>query len=274
MSNALFFEASGPEQAETIVFLHGGGAAGWMWRKVVNELNAEFHCLVPDLPEQGKSLKAGTYSTEYAADCVAELIREQAHGGKAHVVGLSEGAQVTVALLSRTPEVVDHAVISSAILRPLPSSWMYTRKVMELSHRWFIEPFKNVDWWIRLNMHSAAGIPDEYFEEFKGSFQDATVSSTTNMMFCGLTYRMPAGLDRVHLPVLVVVGSKEYSQMIESGRDLLRVLPNACGVKVSLGAGSSLAKEHNWAMTAPDLFSATVRAWVRDEKLPDRFAPL
>ena len=39
---------------------------------------------------------------------------------RAHVVGLSEGAQVVVALLSRHPEVVDQRMISSAILRPLP----------------------------------------------------------------------------------------------------------------------------------------------------------
>ena len=37
---------------------------------------------------------------------------------------------------------------------------------------------------------------------------------------------------------------------------------------INLGKDSSLAKEHNWALTAPQLFAAAVRAWIKDEPLP------
>ena len=258
----------------TIVFLHGGGAASWMWREQVKAFSPDYHVLVPDLPEQGQSTNVGPYSTEKAADLVAELIQAKAHGGKAHVVGLSEGAQVTVALLARAPDVIDHAVVSSALLRPMPGSWMYTRGVVAISHRWFIEPFKNNDWWIRLNMKYAAGIPEAYFPEFRHSFRTATESGTTNMLYCGMSFRMPPGLEKANVPVLVVVGKKEYKQMQQSGRDLLATLPRAQGVMVSIGPKSSLRKEHNWAMTAPDFFNATVRAWIEDQPLPGELQPL
>jgi hypothetical protein len=81
-------------------------------------------------------------------------------------------------------------------------------------------------------------------------------------------------LEKAQLPVLVVVGNKEYPQMKQSGQDLLAVLPNARGVMISLGAKSSLAMEHNWAMTAPELFSATLKAWVEDRPLPEGLLPL
>jgi len=29
-----------------------------------------------------------------------------------------------------------------------------------------------------------------------------------------------------------------------------------------------MAKEHNWALTAPELFAATVRAWIENQPLP------
>jgi pimeloyl-ACP methyl ester carboxylesterase len=74
LSSKLFFESCGPENAKSIVFLHGGGVGGWMWRKQVEALKADYHCLVPDLPEQGKSTQAGPYTTEGAADSVADLI--------------------------------------------------------------------------------------------------------------------------------------------------------------------------------------------------------
>lgn len=272
----LYFEAYGPEAAPTIVFLHGAGAAGWMWRAQVNALQADYHCLAPDLPEQGRSAAtgAGPYTTEGAAERVAELIRRAAHAGRAHVVGLSEGAQVVVALLSRAPELVDHAVVSSAILRPLWMNKLMTPGVVALSYRWFMAPFKHNDWWIRLNMHSAAGITDEYFADFKRGFQETTEAGLKNMMASAFAFRLPPGLERADRPVLVVAGRKEYQAMRESARDLLRALPNARGALVSLGPKSSLAQEHNWPLTAPDLFTAAVRAFVEDRPLPDQLGPL
>lgn len=271
----LYYESSGPDTAKTIVFLHGGGIAGWMWREQVKAFQPEYHCLVPDMPEQGKNTANGTgpYTTEDVADRIADLIRSQAHAGKAHVVGLSEGAQVVVALLSRHPDVLDHAVVSSAILRPMWAnkisggtvSWMY---------RWFMAPFKNSDWWIRLNMKGQTGLSEDYFEDFKASFQTMTESSLVNMMNSAMDFRMPAGLEKVTVPTLVVCGNKEYKEMKASARDLVTVLPKSSGALVSLGRGSTLAKEHSWAITAPALFNATVKAWIEDRPLPDELLPL
>jgi len=272
----LYFESSGPETTPSLVFLHGGGVGGWMWRAVVKNLQSDFHCLVPDLPEQGHNILSGggPYSTEGAADRIADFIRSQAHSGKASVVGLSEGAQVVVALLSRHPEVLEHAVSSSAILRPLPASWMYSPGVFRWTYRLFMAPFKKSDWWIRVNMHGSAGISDEYFEDFKQDFQWMTEDSLAHMMSSSMNFRLPAGLEKAMLPVLVVVGSKEYQAMKESGLDLLKALPDARGVMVDLGPKSSLSKEHNWAITAPDFFAATVRAFVTGQPLPADLRPL
>jgi pimeloyl-ACP methyl ester carboxylesterase len=264
----LYFEEYGQENPRTIVFLHGGGIAGWMWRYQVEYFKGQYHCLVPDLPGQGQSAGVGIFSIDGVADSLAEFIRSQAHEGKANVVGLSEGAVVVVALLSRHPEQIDHAVSSSAILRPLPGGGLYSEKTLRWTYRWFMAPFKNNDGYIRLNMHSSAGVPDEFFADFKQTFQQTTEDGFARMMSGAISYRLPAHLQEVTVPVLVVVGQREYKQMIDSGRDLLHALPNAHGVMVSLGQGSSLAKEHNWAMTAPQLFNATVAAWIEDRSLP------
>lgn len=272
--SGLYFEEFGPVNAPTIVFLHGGGIAGWMWRYQVEFFKDKYHCLVPDLPEQGQSAAVGPFTVEFAADRIADLIHSRAHGAKAHVVGLSEGAQIVVALLSRHPASIDHAVSSSAILRPLSGQWMYTPGLFKASYRWFMAPFKNNDWWIRLNMHGAAGVGDDFYPEFKQSFQETTESGFANLMTSSLHFRLPPNLGNATAPVLVVVGKLEYKQMIQSGLDLLSELPNSHGVMVSLGKGSSLAKEHNWAMTAPALFNGTVQAWIEDRPLPAELTPL
>ena len=192
----LFIQRSGPEDAPAIVFLHGGGVGGWMWQAQVERFNRQYRCLVPDLPGQANSKAAGPFSHAHAADMVVELIQREALGGKAHVVGLSEGAQCTVELLSRAPEVVDHAVISSALLRPMPALWMYSRGMFAWSYRLFMAPFNRSDWWMRLNMQKSAGLPEEYYPKFKHSFQDTTEEEFVEMMYAGLHYRMPKGLEK------------------------------------------------------------------------------
>src|SRR5690242_10848352 len=152
----LYVQSTGPDAAPSIVFLHGGGGGGWMWQPHVAQL-AGYHCLVPDLPEHGRSQDVGPFSIEGAASLIAGLIRTQAHGGQAHVVGLSEGAQILVALLSSAPDLVSSAIISSASLRPIPGGSLLTPGVLAATYYSSVAPFKNWDAWIRLNTKYAAG---------------------------------------------------------------------------------------------------------------------
>ena len=46
----LFTHEIGPSTASTLVFLHGGGGAGWMWQPQIEVLKNDYHLLVPDLP--------------------------------------------------------------------------------------------------------------------------------------------------------------------------------------------------------------------------------
>jgi pimeloyl-ACP methyl ester carboxylesterase len=271
--STLYVDIKGPADSPSIVFLHGGGGGGWMWQPHVARL-ANFHCLVPDLPEHGRSSQVKPFSISGAATLIADLIRTQAHGGVAHVVGLSEGAQITVELLSSAPDVVSSAVISSASLRPIPGTSWLTPAVLAATYYSSVAPLKNWDAWIRLNMKYAAGIPDQYFANFKRDFQSITRDAWVNLMRANVTYRLPAGLDRVASPVLVVVGSKEYPAMHQSARDLIANIPHAQGYAVDLGKRATLAEEHNWALSAPEIFTDMVRAWLEHSPLPPALVPL
>jgi pimeloyl-ACP methyl ester carboxylesterase len=74
-----------------------------MWQPVIKQL-PEYHCLAPDQPEHGGSRQIGPCSMELSAEKVSDLIRDPARGGKACLVGLSEGAQITVQLLATAPK--------------------------------------------------------------------------------------------------------------------------------------------------------------------------
>jgi pimeloyl-ACP methyl ester carboxylesterase len=264
----LAFQTFGPKTAPTIVFLHGGGAGGWMWQPVIKHL-PEFHCLAPDQPEHGGNRQIGPFSMKLAAEKVAELIHDHAHGGKAYVVGLSEGAQITVQLLATSPECAEKAIVSSALLRPIPGlGWVSSPALLAWAYRLSVPPFLNNDWWIRLNMKYAAGVPDEFYSNYKADFQNMTESEFVNLLVANQCYRLPANLEKASTPTLVIAGKKEYPAMKLSVRDLVSALSCARGGLLNLGKNSSMTKEHNWAMTVPELFAQTVKAWIEEKSLP------
>ncbi len=271
MSVDLFVREAGLASAPTLVFLHGGGVSGWMWDPQVEALRGAYHCLAPDLPEQGRSAAVKPFSITDGAARVAELIRQRAHGGKATVIGLSLGAQVTTALLAHAPEVVERAIISSALLRPLPGASIYRPWLFRASYWSAIGPLKWWKGWIRLNMRYSAGVPDAYFPQFLADFRAQTADAFTHVMCENMGFRQPAGLERVTAPTLVVVGRREYAAMQQSARDLVAAIPGARGCLATVGR--SLAENHNWSLYAPALFTQMVRAWIEGTPLPDVLSP-
>ncbi len=274
MSTLLKYQSSGSEGAKTILFLHGGGVAGWMWDPVVARMQ-DFHCLVPDLPEHGSSMEIRPFTMELAANQAAELVREWAHCGKAVVVGLSEGAQVGVKMLATSPEVIDRALISSALLLPMTGSrWLSSPQLLAWAFRLSVPPFRKNAWWMKLNMKYSAAIPEQYFSQYWANFQIMNERQFVDLILANQHFRLPGNLGDVSVPTLAIAGKREYPVVKESARQLAAALPNAKARLVDLGEGASMAMEHNWAMNAPDLFAQTVRNFINDRELPGGLYPL
>jgi pimeloyl-ACP methyl ester carboxylesterase len=175
-------------------------------------------------------------------------------------VGLSLGAQTAIEMLSRTPELIDHALASGPLMRPLPG--IGTTNLMAKMY-W---PFRNTTWLVKWNM-SGLGVPKEYFDEFRKDTAALTIDGFVRLTLANGNNHVPPNLQTVTVPTLVLVGEKELKIMRESVRDLLAAMPSAQGYIVS-GA------IHNWSMQLPDLFTQTIRAWITDQPLPSALIAL
>jgi pimeloyl-ACP methyl ester carboxylesterase len=262
----------GSATAPTICFLHAGGVSGWMWRPQVEALQNTYHCLIPDLPEHGRSATNRPITIADSARRIAELIRERAHGGRAHVIGLSEGAQVTVQLLASAAEVVNHAIISSALVHPLPGVGLLGPRALALVFTLFAAPFQGSDAYVRLNMRYGNAIPDQYFSQVREDSRRMTAASFTHMILENQRFRIPTGLDQVQVPALIVAGQHELPIVRRSARDLAATLPAGQGYLVAFSKRA--AEEHSWNLHRPDLFNAVARAWFTDQPLPAGLIPL
>jgi pimeloyl-ACP methyl ester carboxylesterase len=231
-----------------------------MWDPVVEGLAGAYHCLVPDLPEHGRSVDVGPLALPDAAARVAALIRARAHGGRAHLVGISLGGQLSLVLLANRPELVGRAVVSGATVRPTPFVGLAVLLMR------IYAPVRTVPWLVRANMHSL-GIPERYFPQVLEDTRLLTAERFGRIIAANQGFRLPPGLAQAQVPVLVVVGQREPGVVRRSARDLLAALPCAAG-RVVGGHG------HAWSLEAPDLFARGVRAWLRAEPLPPALRPL
>jgi len=259
----LYVKETGKNRDKTIIFLHGGGIAGWMWYKQV-EAFSDYHCIVPDLPEHGKSAEIMPFTIHGAADMVINIIKNQAHNGKAHLVGISLGAQIIVQILSKAPEVVDHALISGTLVRSIPYKESFLKLLNYLIKVY--GPVKDTDFFIKANMRMYH-IPKSLFNEFKESTYLIRNDSLNRILKENMLFKMPHGLKKANVPVLVMTGQKEHVILKESARDLLHLLPN------SLGA-MALKVGHLWNIENPELFNETLRAWITDENMPKGVEPI
>jgi pimeloyl-ACP methyl ester carboxylesterase len=250
--------------APTIVLLHGGGVGGWSWRPVAERLD-DYHLLIPDLPGQGRSGTEGPFTFDRAVTLVAGLIRDRAHGGKAHMAGLSLGAQTLVQLLADAPDMLLSAFASGTLVRRLPGAGL-VRPML-----WLYAPLKNLPALIRANMRSL-GIPMEYYAEFAADTRGATTDALASILSANMSFGLPAELNNIRSTLsvprtLVTVGQREYGIMQRSARDLVARLPRGQGYIVR-GAG------HNWPVAAPELYARTLRAWITGAPLPAELVAL
>jgi len=249
----MYVHESGDPSSAAVVFLHGAGATGRMWRQHMARLTG-FRCLAPDLPGFGRSSHLPFLSRTVTADLVAELISTRAPAGRAHVVGLSWGGGLAHTLLDRHPGLVDRAVIDGAgvltwwggglILLGVTavSPFLHTRPVTGL--------FAGI---IGMDEEGRADLRASSRRAFRRAFVEGFKS----------------GVSRVEVtapsPTLLVAGEKETA-VRPANAALASLMPRAA-------ARFAPRLPHGWVAREPELHVRMVEAWLTGQELPSELRP-
>ncbi len=253
----LYMRETGKNNDETIIFLHSEGMAGWMWDKQIEAFN-DYHCIVPDLPCHGKSVFLKHFTIKNTADKIIDIIKDKAKNGKAHLVGLSLGAQVILEILNTAPEVVDHVFISGAVARSFEPSDNFLNLLDYLIETYLPEKNKT----IRIMSYVRSyNIPKNLRGKFKESTYVIEPDSLDGIIRENMLFEIPGNLKNANVPVLVMVGQKDFIIIKESMNNLLNELPMSDGA-IALKVG------HLWNIENPELFNNVLRKWLNDVKLP------
>lgn len=228
----------------TIVFLHGGNVANWMWDPQVRAL-ADFRVLTPHLPGFGGKAGEDWVSLESTADAMAAFITSHAGPGPVHVVGLSLGAVVALHLAARHPELASSVLVSGAVVARVGG---LSRSLAALQFA-----FWDKAWFWRAQA-KAFGLPADSVEPYVQhglTLRRENVERMLQQVYAG---QMPVGVERFGNRVLAVAGEKEPGLAANSLRLLAARLPVG---EFRMAPGM----HHVWNVENEPLFTAMVRQW-------------
>src|SRR5690625_2746139 len=155
----MYYEEYGDKDAPLMVYLHGGVVSSWMWEKQVQHFT-NYHCVVIDLPEQGRSSDEKTFSIESSAASIIELIEKLGNGKSIILIGFSLGAQVALQILCMKYDLIDYTIVNSALVRPMPFTKKFIRPTITLTY-----PFIKIRAFSKLQAKTLY-INQEYFETY------------------------------------------------------------------------------------------------------------
>lgn len=250
----LYYQEYGNKNGPLMVFLHGGGVSSWMWEKHV-EFFTDYHCVTIDLPEQGKSNQTDYFTIRYSAREVIALIEELAPNKNAIVIGFSLGAQVIVQMLSMNPNICQHAIINSALVRPS----LLMKKLIAPSVK-ITFPLVRKRWFSKLQAKTLY-INEKQFDTYYKESSNMKADTLIRILEENMSFAIPKDFDKATCKILVTVGEKEKSIMKKSARDIVSGNSECTGVIIpQIGHGLPIAY--------PSYFNEMVKDWIEKGVLP------
>lgn len=237
-----------------MLFLHGGGVSGWMWDKQIQYFT-HYHCIVPDLPEHGQSKEENHFSIKGSAVELIKLIQEKASGKRVIVIGFSLGSQVIIKMLSMKPELIDIAIINSALARPISYAKKWIKPSVKLT-----SPLIKNRWFSKIQAKTLY-VSEDYFEKYYEESCEIKPDTLIRVLHENMSFEIPEVFRKVNSRILVTVGEKEKAVMKKSAENLVKANANCTGIEIlNMGHGAPLAM--------PDFFNQMIETWINEGELP------
>ncbi|ASO20154.1 pimeloyl-ACP methyl ester carboxylesterase [Actinoalloteichus hoggarensis] len=239
---------TGPLDAPVLLFIHGGGMAGWMWSSQITHFEQRYRILVPDLPGHDKSSDEEFTTSADVVAALAEEVRALPDGTDVTVIGFSLGAQITIALAAAHPDLVDRVVVVSALTQgaPLPG-------VVD----WIVgvtAPLARRPGFAKLQAKSLF-VPDELLDDYLRTSAALSKESLVALTRANAVFRTPDSWRDYPGQALLLAGSKEPRALLRAMPRLHADLPGS-EWEVHPGTGHGLPLAH------PAWFNTRVDEWI------------
>lgn len=234
----LHYNEAGPSDAETIVFLHGGGPGASSWSNFKQNLPAfvdDYRCLLVDMPGFGRSEKPelDRHFFEFAGNAVVALLDELGIP-KAHLVGNSLGGGTSLRTALDHPDRVGKLVLMGPGGAFKPMFTPEPAEGIKLLGNVITPPGptrEKVEAFLRVMVFDQKFITEELIEERLAAAMDP--ENQQGLIRCMSTFAAPrAGelwreLDRIPHRTLMIWGRDDRTLPLDGALLALQQLPDA-----------------------------------------------
>jgi pimeloyl-ACP methyl ester carboxylesterase len=203
----------GPRQAPPLLLIHGTGASGGSWSRMVPALARHHHVIRVDLPGHGRSRPAASYGVPAQAARVAAVLD---HLGlrRVAVAGHSSGGWMATALAEQRPDLVRSLTLINS--GPAPDAFLRQPVVLRMLLAPPLGPIlwpRRSDAMMRRGIQATCARPVDIPDDAVASTRAMTYRTMRAVQRCNTAYiterSMPDRLAALRVPVLVIFGAAD-----------------------------------------------------------------
>jgi 3-oxoadipate enol-lactonase len=236
-------------QGAALLFLHGIGSSRTGWDHQIARLRGSFACIAPDLPGYGDSPDP----TEVGLDPLADNLVAILGGQPAHVIGVSFGALMALALARRYPSLVTSLVLADATLGRAGDQdvdrdrWLKHRRALAANLQ-----SRSLE---RAGEIAAPGASVALIEEIAGHMRRARPAGYLAVAQAIIETDAVPWLADIYQPALIICGDQDSVTGLAVSNTLAKHLPRARSIEIA-GAG------HAPHIERPDRFAQAVHEFL------------
>ena len=210
----------GPESAETLLLLHGGGLSWWNYREEAELLRRDYHVLLPVLDGHAGSDRHFTSIGDSASELLS-LIDERFGGRVLLIGGLSLGGQILLEMLCRRGDVCRCALVESAMV--LPSRLTHALIGLAFGASWGLTKNRR---FAKLQFASLR-MKEDLFEDYYRDTRAIEKKDMIAFMKANTAYALGDAIAGCEAAVHVVAGEKETRGILRSAELIRQRVPGS-----------------------------------------------
>ena len=210
----------GKENQDVVILLHGGGLSWWNHQETAELLQKDYHVILPVISGHGENNCRFTDIETFADELIREI--DSRFTGKVKLIGgVSLGGQILAEMLSKRPEICDCAVIESALVIPMPLTYMLVDSMVSMSYHLIRKK-----WFSRLQFHSLK-IKQPLFDRYYEDTCRMTKENLIAVLKANSAYRLKTSISDTNAKVHLLVGEKESCKIRRSSKLLYEKIKNS-----------------------------------------------
>jgi 2-succinyl-6-hydroxy-2,4-cyclohexadiene-1-carboxylate synthase len=268
----LWFETHGKkssQKASTLLLLHGFTGSHFTWDRLCRKLSEDcFFLIVPDLPGHGRSAVLATPNSKaMTLDATSDNLRkvlDVTGVRKTALLGYSLGGRIALHFALKYQDRLTCLILESASPGIRDPKERETRKMEDDSLAndiekyglgWFADKWENMPFFATQQLLDPQAL--EMVRRERLSHTANGLAASLRSAGTGMMEPIWSHLDRLKIPVLLIVGEKD-KKFMKIGEEMKKRMPSNCTIKIVKNEGHAIHLEN------PELFEEIVKQFLDD----------